>query len=140
MLRQESGAALHDFDLVESIGLDGHARTDRVAVAGGPAQAHGERRRLRLEIVSEDPKLRRLPIGHHDEVRIAIAVDVEDRKRPAVLIEVEADRPGDLVVAAMAIVAQEHVALPAGDRAVNQQLIDRAPRIVVGCARHSRER
>ena len=32
-------------DLAESIGLDGHAGADRVAVAGGATQAHGERRR-----------------------------------------------------------------------------------------------
>src|SRR5205814_9072155 len=117
-----------------------HAGTDRVAVARGATKAHGKRRRLPLEIVAEDPKLRRLAIRHHDEVRMAVAVDVEDRKRPAVLIEVEAERPRDLVVAPMTIVAQEHVALPAGDRAANQQLVDRTPRIIIGRAGHSRER
>ena len=35
VLRQESGAGLHDLGLAESIGLDGHARADRVAVALG---------------------------------------------------------------------------------------------------------
>ena len=105
-----------------------------------PTQADGERCRRRLEVVSEDPKLRRLPSGHHDEVRIAVAVDVEHRERSAVLIEVEAERARDLVEAAVSVVAQEHVALLAGDRAVNQQLVDRAPGIVVGRAWHARER
>src|SRR5207247_10999292 len=107
VLRQESGTGLHDFDLVDAIGLDGHAGPDRIAVARGPTQAHGDRRRLRLEVVAEDPKLWRLPIGHHSEVRIAVAVEIEDRKRPAVLIEVEADRPWTLVEAALAIAAPE---------------------------------
>ena len=70
-----------------------NAGADRVAIAGGSAQAYGHRSGLRLEVVPEDPELRRLPIGHHGDVRIAVAVDVEDRKGPAILIEVEADRP-----------------------------------------------
>ena len=98
MLREESGPALQDAGLVDTIGLDRHPRADRVSVAPGPHQAQGDRRRPRLEVVSEDAKLRRLPGGHHYEIRIALAVDVEDRERPAILVEIEADRSGDLVV------------------------------------------
>src|SRR4029079_6336098 len=81
VLREESRTGLHDSGLAKSIGLDGDAGADCVAVAGGATQAHGERRGCRLEIVSEDPKLRRLPIGHHGEVRIGAAVEVEDTAR-----------------------------------------------------------
>ena len=93
MLRQEAGAGLHDPRDAHSIRLDDHAPANAVAVALRPDKPDGERCGVRLEIVSEDPKLRRLPIGHHDKVGIAVAVDVEDRKRPAVLVEIEADRP-----------------------------------------------
>ena len=93
-----------------------------------------------VEVVAEDAKLWRLTGGHHDEIGIAIAIDVEDRERSAVLIEIEPERARDLVEPAVSIVAQEDVALAAGDRAVNQQLVDRAPRVVVGRAWHACER
>ena len=71
---------------------------------------------------------------------IAVAIDVEHGERAAVLIEVEPDGARDVVEPALAVVAQEDVALVAGDRVVNQQLVDRAPGIVIGRAFDARQR
>ena len=108
------------------------ARADRVAVARpAPVRRSASDAPRGAKSLRNMPQLRRLPRRHHGEVRIAVAIDVEHGERPAVLIEVEADRARHVVEAARAVVAQEHVALPAGDRVVDQQLVDRPPRVVV---------
>jgi hypothetical protein len=75
----------------------------------------------------------RLTRRHHDEIGIAVAIDVEDGKRSAVLIEVESERPGNLFEASVPLLRKEDVPLMAGDRAMNQQLIDRPPGFVIRC-------
>ena len=141
MLREKPGAGLHDLGPAQPIGLDGHARADRIAIARrSRARRMASDAARRREIVPEHAQLRRLPRRHHHEIRIAVTIDIEHGERSAVLIEVEPHRARDLVEAAVAVVAQEHVALVAGDRPVNQQLVDRPPRIVVRRARDARER
>ncbi len=65
------------------------------------------------EVVAEEAKLRRRARRHQDQVRVAVAVVVEQREGAAVLVEVEPHRAGDLVEAAAAVVAQKHVPLVA---------------------------
>ena len=63
---------------------------------------------------------------------VAVAVEIEHGEGPAILIEIEAGGTRHLVEAAMAVVAQQHVALVAGLRSVaHQQPVRRAPAIVV---------
>ena len=141
MLRQEPGPGLHDLRAAHPIGLDDHAGADGVAIALRASEPHLERSRVRrLEIVPEHAKLRCLSGRHHDEVLVAVAVDVERREGSSVLIEIESERARDLVEASVSVVAQEHVPLMAGDRSVNQQLIHRAPGIVIRRAGRARER
>ena len=105
-----------------------------------PDQPDRERRAPRREVVPEHAQLRRLPRRHHREIRVAVTIEIEDGERSAVLIEVEPDRSRDVVEPAAAVVAEEHVALAAGDRSRDQQLVDRAPRIVVRRALDAGER
>ena len=141
VLREEARARLHDLRLGQPLGLDHDPGADRIAVALARAgQPKAEPRLRGADLVAEDAQLRRLPRRHDREILIAVAIDVEDRERAPVLIEVEAGGAGDLVEAALAVVAQQHVALAAGDRLVDQQLVDRPPRLVVRRALHRRER
>src|SRR4029077_7872644 len=108
---QEPGTGLDDPGLLQAIGLDGDARANRVAVALRPRETDGDSaasalRGKRREIIPEDPHLRRLSRRHDHEIRIAIAIDVEDREGAPVLVEIESERPRDLVEAAVAVVAQ----------------------------------
>ena len=63
------------------------------------------------EAVAEEPQLRRGARGEQHDVGPAVAVVVEHRERPAVLVEVEAGGARDVLEAASAVVAQQHVAL-----------------------------
>ncbi len=78
--------------------------------------------------------MRSLPRRHDQQVFVAVAVDVEHGERPTVLIEVEPDGARHIVEASLTVVAQEHVPLTAGDRAVDQELIDRAPGVIIRSA------
>ena len=115
MLREKTGAGLHDLGPAQPIGLDTHACTDCVAIGGRAHQPDRDRCSARREVVAEHAELRGLPRRHHREIRIAVAVDVEHGKRPAILIEIETDRSRDVVEAALTVVAQKHVALPTRD-------------------------
>ena len=141
VLREEARARLHDLRLRQRVGLDDDPGADRVAVALARAgQAQAEPGLRGADLVAKQAQLGRLPRRHDRQILVAVAIDVEDRERAPVLIEIEAGGAGDLVEAALAVVAQQHVALAAGDRLVDQQLVDRAPRLVVGRALHWRER
>ena len=132
MLRQEAGAGRDEARLLHPVGLDDDPRADRVAVAlARPGEPQRERAAARAEVVAEDAKLRRLPCRHDGEIGIAVAVGVQHGERLAVLLEVEADRAGHVVEASPAVVAQQDVALPAGNRVVDQPLVDRPPGFVV---------
>ena len=140
VLRQESRSRLDGLRPAHAIGFDGDARPNRIAIALDAGEPDRQRRRTRavpppgVRVAKSFRKTRscgawRAAITH--EVLVAIAIEVEQRERPAVLIEVEPERAGDLVEAAVTVVPQEHVPLSAGDRSVHQQLVDRPPRLVV---------
>ena len=139
MLRQEPGPRVHHADAAERVGLDADARAYRIAVAPGSGQPQRDRASRRM-VVAEQPQVRRLTRRHHHEVLIAVAVDVEHREPAAVLIEVQTERAADLVEAATAVVAQQHVALAARDRPPDEPQVDRAPCLVVGRALDARQR
>ena len=93
------------------------------------------------EVVAEEAQLRRRSRRHQDDVGVAVAVEVEDGEGAAVLVEVESALSRDLVEAAVAVVAQQDVALVAGLRPVpHQQPVGRPPRVVVRRAELARER
>jgi hypothetical protein len=104
---------VHHLGAAQPFGLHAHGRADRVAVAVGAGQANGQRRAACGEVVPEHPQLRRLSRRHDHEVRVAVAIDVHDHERAAILIEIETHGGGHVVEAAFAVVAQEHVALAA---------------------------
>ena len=141
VLRQEAGAGLHEPDVADD---DRSRRVTRAPMASRllavPVRRMARAARAAIEVVAEHAQLRRLPRGHHDEVRIAVAIDVEHRERSPVLIEVEADGARHVVEAALSVVAQQHVALAAGDRSADEHLVDRPPRVVVRRALDARER
>ena len=138
MLRQKPRAGLHDLDAPESVGLDDDTRADRVTIACRCQPAEWRALRRAAEIVAEDreaaapgappsppdPDRRRdrrrarRTIGHPDPDRVPSARNVVKPATP--------------------IVAQEHVSLPAGNRLAHEQLIHRAPRVVVRRAADAR--
>jgi hypothetical protein len=139
MLGEEAGARLHGLRPAKLVRFDRHARAHRVAIAEAAGQAYGDRRTPLLEVIAEQAQLRHRARGHHRQIGIAVLVVVEDREGATILVEVEANRCRDVVEAALAVVAQEHVPLVAGDRAMDQELVDGAPGVVVGSARDTRE-
>ena len=140
VLGEEAGADLHELGPPELIGLHGHARPDRIAVALRPHETDGERRIPTREVVAEDTELGGGAGRHEHEVGIPVAVVVEHRERAAVLVQVEAGGAGDLLEAAPAIVAQQHVALVLGLRPVaNEQPVRGPPAVVVEGARLAHE-
>src|SRR5438094_322883 len=90
----------------------------RLAPPMRPGQADRERGVAPGEVVAEETELGRRPGGQQDDVGVAVQVVVEDRERASVLVEVQTRAARDLVEAAPAVVAQEHVALVLGLRAV----------------------
>ena len=103
------------------IGFHGDTRADGVAVALRARQADGKRAVPGGEVVAEQPQLRRRARRHQHHVRVAVAVDVEDGERAAVLVDIEAGGSRDLVEAAAPVVPQQDVALVAGLRSMPHQ-------------------
>ena len=126
----------------QRLGLDAHARADGVAVARGAGQAATAIADLGAAIVvAEHAQLRRLPRGHHREVGVAVA----DRRRtrrttgrpgrgrgpPAPETSSKPPRPSLRSSTLRWWLAIE---------LVDQQLVDRPPRVVVRRALDARER
>ena len=115
MLRDEAGAGLHHLGQAQAIGHNRDPGPDRVPVARARAhESHGQGSVLVSEVVAKDAQLRRRARGHHHEVRVAVALEVEDRKGAAVLVEVEARAARDVHEPAVTVVAQENVPLVLG--------------------------
>ncbi len=143
VLGEEAGARVHLLRPAKPVRLDGHLRADRVPVArhpgpreggGGADEAHGEGRPALLEVVSEEAQLGRGAGGQQHEVRVAVPVEVQDGEGPPVLVEVEPDRTRDVVESSLAVVAQEHVPVVAGDRVLDHEPVQGPPGVVVGSA------
>ncbi len=141
MLGDEAGARLHDPGHPELIRLDGDTRPDRVAIALRPHQTDGEDGVPARVVVAEETELGRGAGRENDEVGVAVAVVVEDGEGPAILVEVEPRRRGDVVEVALTVVAEEHVPLVLGLGPVaHEKAVGGAPAVVVGRARLSGQR
>ncbi len=103
-----------------------------------PVRRSDEGRVARGEVVAEEAQLRRGAGRQQHHVGSAVAVVVEHREGAAVLVDVEAGGARDVVEPAVAVVAQEHVALVLGLRPVaHQEPVGRAPAVVVAASRAS---
>ena len=131
VLRQESRTSLKIFCLPKISCFDGYGAPIASRLLFVSAQTEGDRVADALHRETQDTYLRRIAILQHD-FQPAVAVEIGERKSPAVVAKIQSHNTRDIRKCAVAIVGEENISLvTVPGRVGANQFVDGAPSSLV---------